>query len=369
MSRCAWTAGAVCLSWMLAACATRPAAPCAAHEVRGQGQPTVVLASGYGMTRDTWKAVADDLSRDFTVFAIDRPGYGGQPDTDRPRDPCTIATETRQALKDAGLPPPYLLVGHSIGGLYQYAFARLYPQDVAGHVLLDPTHPRNWDTIQTTMPMMAKAVSTMVALQPRTALRQEFRQQTDCLDTLAQRPALRGPGRLLVSRRLREVEKDFAQPLQALQADWVQLAGGVDKRVLWDSGHHIQTERPDAVAQAVRAVAGRAPPPAASGATPDLRIPVGARGDVTVVPGQTRQHEVSQRLGTPDETHADGERTIWVYRAPGLRVPTGVGFIPIVGDVFELVELAQKGATRHESVIEFDGQGIVRHARRRPVED
>lgn len=90
---------------------------------------------------------------------------------------------------------------------------------------------------------------------------------------------------------------------------------------------------------------------------------------MTVEPGQTLQHEVSQRLGVPDETHVDGERTIWVYRAPGLRVSTGVGLIPIVGDVLSLVELAQKGVTRHETLIEFDGQGIVRHARRRPVED
>lgn len=69
----------------LVACASSPATPEPAHEIRGQGRPTVVLASGYDMPRSTWKAVADDLSRDFTVFAFDRPGYGSQPDTDQDR--------------------------------------------------------------------------------------------------------------------------------------------------------------------------------------------------------------------------------------------------------------------------------------------
>ncbi|MBK7417536.1 MAG: alpha/beta hydrolase [Dechloromonas sp.] len=62
------------------------------------------------------------------MFAYDRPGYGSNPASNTPRDPCTIATELRDQLRSAGLPPPYVLVGHSLGGLYQYVFARLYPE-------------------------------------------------------------------------------------------------------------------------------------------------------------------------------------------------------------------------------------------------
>ena len=255
------------LSLALAGCAsTAPPGP--AHELRGSGEPTVVLASGYGMPRNTWQAVAEDLSRDFTVFTIDRPGYGGQPETERPRDPCTIATDTRDALRAAGRQPPYLLVGHSIGGLYQYAFARLYPQEVSGFVLLDPTHPRHLAMLQKERPLTVRALEGAVALTGSRSRRNEFYQQTDCLPDLDTRPALTQPGRILVSRRYRETEKDLAPALEMLQEDWKILSGVSDTDKLWDSGHHIQTERPDAVARAVRAVAGRADiPPGAAGSS------------------------------------------------------------------------------------------------------
>lgn len=257
----------VVIGLVLAGCAsTAPPGP--AHELRGSGEPTVVLASGYGMPRSTWQAVTDDLSTDFTVFTIDRPGYGGQPETERPRDPCTIATETREALRAAGRRPPYLLVGHSIGGLYQYAFARLYPQEVSGFVLLDPTHPRHLAMLKNEHPLITRALEGMVALSASRSRRNEFYQQTDCLKDLDLRPALTQPGRILVSRRYREPEKDLAPALQALQEDWKILSGVSDTDKLWDSGHHIQTERPDAVARAVRAVAGRADiPPGAAGSS------------------------------------------------------------------------------------------------------
>lgn len=353
------------LNLALCACSTGPAMPEAAVEIRGNGRPIVVLASGYGMERSTWKAVADDLSEAFTVFAQDRPGYGRQPDTDRPRDPCTIATETRQALQAAGLPPPYLLVGHSLGGLYQYVFARLYPQETGGLVLLDPTHPRHWETLQAHQPMLASALKTMVMLQTGQAQRNEFRQQTECLDRLAKLPPLTHPSRLLLSRRYRDMEQDFVPHLQALQEDWKALTGVKHPDVLWDSGHHIQLERPEAVVQAVRALAGHPAPPRQEG----LLVPVGARAQWTLTIGASRQRDVAHHLGTPDETRTHGNRTVWVYQAPGIRVPLAVSLIPVIGDLAELTVLAQGAVDRYESIVEFDEQGVVCHARRRRVED
>jgi pimeloyl-ACP methyl ester carboxylesterase len=360
---CRWVAWVLPLT--LWACASAPATPEPAHDIRGNGRPTVVLASGFAMPRSTWKAVADNLSQDFTVFTFDRPGYGRQPDTDRPRDPCTIATETRQALRSAGLLPPYLLVGHSLGGLHQYAFARLYPQEVSGLVLLDPTHPSHWATLQASQPMLAKALKGMVALRLEQALRNEFRQQAQCLEPLVATAAPAPPGRLLFSRRYREIEKDFSPAVQQLQEDWKTLTGGAAASLLWDSGHHIQTERPDAIANAVRALAGRAPAAVRQG----TQVNVGARGDWSLTLGATRQQTVEARLGPPNEIQRDGDRTVWVYTAPGVRVPLAISLIPVIGDIADLIELGQSGIDRYETIIEFDVQGVVQQARRRRIED
>lgn len=348
----------------LVACAGAPPTPEPPVEVRGSGQPVVVLVSGFGMDRSSWQTVTDELSPDFTVAAVQRPGYGRQSDTDRPRDPCSIAAETRQALVAAGLPPPYLLVGHSLGGLYQYVFARLYPQDVAGLVLLDPTHPKHWQTLQAQLPMTARALQTAVQLYPSQARRNEFRQQTECLERLghALPPAM--PVRLQFSRRHRDMERDLVPALQTLQQDWLSLTGATRSQRLWDSGHQIPMERPDAVAQAVRELAGRA-----AVVRPPAPVTLGADPSLTLTPGSTRHDAVSQALGTPDEIHRDGARTIWVYRAPGLRVPPAMGLVPVIGDIAELAQLAQAGIERCESIIEFDEQGVVRRARCRRVED
>ncbi len=352
-------------------CTAMPtAAPGPAHEVRGHGSTTVVLESGFGMERNTWKAVVDDLTPDFTVFTHDRAGYGGQPDTDQPRDPCTVAAQTRQALRAAGLQPPYLLVGHSLGGLYQYAFAKLYPAEVSGLVLLDPTHPRNWAVLQARHPMLAKALDTLVTLQPSRSQRGEFRQQANCLNGLDMDRPLTVPGHLMFSRRYRGAEQDFAPALQELQAQWVAMTGGRTPDVRWDSGHHMQVELPKEVGRAVRTVAAVAQPASATvPASVPAAIAVGVTGAYRVIIGITRQEEVRQQLGAPDEAHPKGQCTVWVYRAPGLRVPLAVSLIPILGDLADAAQMVQQGMDRFESIIEFDAQSVVIRARRRRVED
>jgi pimeloyl-ACP methyl ester carboxylesterase len=78
-----------------------------------------------------------------SIVNYSRAGQGGsQPDTINLRTPQRIAEDLRALLSAIGAPPPYILVGHSMGGLYVRTFAGLYPSDVAGLVLVDGTHER-----------------------------------------------------------------------------------------------------------------------------------------------------------------------------------------------------------------------------------
>lgn len=102
----------------------------------------VVFESGLRGTLDKWDKVLDSVSPSASVFAYNRPGYGNSGATDAPRDGETIVKQLRQVLKHKGFHPPYVLVGHSLGGLYMQLFARQYPDEVAGIVLVDGLLPR-----------------------------------------------------------------------------------------------------------------------------------------------------------------------------------------------------------------------------------
>lgn len=219
----------------------------------GTGAPVIVLQAGLQDGKDTWIGVLPQLAQLSTVIATDRPGHGGNPATDAPRDPCTIANEQRSMLQAAGVQPPYILVGHSLGGLYQYVYAKLYPNEVAGIVLLDPTHPRHWETLQREFPLGSNMIKAMRLTVFSATDRKEFDAQTQCLNTLSMSQPLNIPTKLLVSGRFRSEERGaYENMLKPLRQDWQRLLGTKQLQTVWDSGHYIQKDSPEEIVSAVQ---------------------------------------------------------------------------------------------------------------------
>jgi pimeloyl-ACP methyl ester carboxylesterase len=108
------------------------------------GGPTVVLEAGMGSFSPNWYWVQQELAPTVRSVAYDRAGLGWSRRSRRPRDAQTIAVELRDALREAGIEPPYVLAGHSFGGLPVRAFADLYPEMTAGLILVDASHPDQW---------------------------------------------------------------------------------------------------------------------------------------------------------------------------------------------------------------------------------
>jgi pimeloyl-ACP methyl ester carboxylesterase len=104
-----------------------------------EGQPTVVLVSAFGDSLETWKLVQPAVAQFARVVAYDRAGLGQSEADDAPPTPQRIANQLHALLQNAGIKPPYVLVGHSIGGPYVRMFAGLYPSEVAGLVYVDPS--------------------------------------------------------------------------------------------------------------------------------------------------------------------------------------------------------------------------------------
>ncbi len=108
--------------------------------VAGVGSPTVVFESGIGQGKRNWAPVFNKVSDVTQVVAYDRAGYGQSEASELPRDGLQIVLELRDMLRTEGIAPPYVLVGHSLGGTMVKLFAKTFPNEVAGVVLVDARH-------------------------------------------------------------------------------------------------------------------------------------------------------------------------------------------------------------------------------------
>lgn len=109
-------------------------------KVTGQGTVTVVMDAGLMNTHLTWVTVESQIAKFAQVLTYDRAGYAWSDAGPEPRSSAQIALELHNLLAAADIQPPYVLVGHSMGGINVRTFASQYPQEVAGMVLIDSSH-------------------------------------------------------------------------------------------------------------------------------------------------------------------------------------------------------------------------------------
>jgi pimeloyl-ACP methyl ester carboxylesterase len=241
----------------LIACAGTPRADDGERYVRraGTALPMVVLQAGHGDGARSWQPVWQRIAEQHAVIAFDRPGYGGRAGAHGPRDPCTIADEQHALLQQLGVKTPVVLVGHSLGGRYQWVHAALYPADVAALVLIEPTHPEHWRRLQAETPAMAGVVK-VARLGFNTTMAAEFDAQDDCLRERlgpAERAAARRiPARLLARQDYQGLERGAFETMhRRSMRDWLQLVDAPRVDAVAGSGHYIHRDRPEAVLAAI----------------------------------------------------------------------------------------------------------------------
>lgn len=230
------------------------------HRVRIEGgatspaAPTVILENGLGDSLEVWDEVQRIIARNCArTFAYNRAGYEGSGLAAGMRDAHTVVTELRAELRERGLKPPYVLVGHSLGGLYMQYFARTYAEEVAGLVLVDSTHrsQRLWPA--TSERRGGRVVLFMSPIARRELAGSEAAGEQVQLSprappiatvVLSSTGVFRGEtpaSRVEAARFQEEIAAEFPN------ARHVRVEG---------SGHYIQKERPDTVIEAIREVTG-----------------------------------------------------------------------------------------------------------------
>jgi pimeloyl-ACP methyl ester carboxylesterase len=111
----------------------------------GKGSPVVILEAGFPGSSLDWTLVQPGVAEFTRVCSYDRAGFGWSEKGKEPRSASQIAEDLKILLLNAQVSGPYILVGHSMGGLYTRAFVRKSPESVTGMVLVDATHEDQWD--------------------------------------------------------------------------------------------------------------------------------------------------------------------------------------------------------------------------------
>jgi len=237
--------------------------------IAGRGDATVVFEAGAGSPLDEWARIQPRVSRFARTVSYDRAGNGLSDKGPVPRDASRIAAELHAALQNARLTPPYILAGHSLGGPYIRLYAALYPQEVAGLVLVDPTQEEliAWGRAHALDDDDEKSEHVPrpedeVDCAPKTfAELKDARIPAGIPVTLI---AGMGPREIpsFISRKMRrEVEKDratlYPAKLEFYRA-WVASIPGARLVVTRESGHGIPYEEPEVVVKAIAdMIAGR----------------------------------------------------------------------------------------------------------------
>lgn len=257
-------------------------------ECHGSGGPTVVLQSGFPNAADIWSVGAErppsvmQGTAGFTrVCAYDRPGSmlvstpdglpSEQPSPGRsdqapmPRTAADVVAELHALLRTAGVPGPYVLVGHSLGGPFMQLFAQTHPDDTAGIVLVDPTPPALRDLLPPAL-WEGFAQTVEAPANPLPGYTMEAYDLTASMDQIGTAPAPRVPATVLVAENTEtpppgDPSADaVAEIVRARPEAYARLAASIPGTQLVTvpgTTHYIQLQRPDVVVDAIRSAAGR----------------------------------------------------------------------------------------------------------------
>jgi pimeloyl-ACP methyl ester carboxylesterase len=261
----------------------------------GEGTPTVILNAGLGDTYVSWRKVQPQIAKFVRVCSYDRAGLGYSDSSSRPRTSKDIAEELHALLQAAHVAPPYVLVGHSLGGYEVRLFASLYRNEVAGMVLVDASHPdqmnrfppdlknmaatqvREDEFLEFTMPFGVPRLLALCDDDPvqRAAecnfhsLRESTAELKSFPESAAQAAVTGTLGDMPLAvlshdpdKPSAELPPDLAKPTndawENMQEELAHLSTRGTQMIAKNSGHYIQIDRPEIVIDAVHNVVEQA---------------------------------------------------------------------------------------------------------------
>lgn len=278
----------------------------------GEGSPAVILEAGAYSPGLVWYLVQEGAAKFTRVCSYDRAGFGWSDPAPGPRGSDEAASDLHKLLKAADVPAPYVLVGHSIGGVYVRAFAQKYPSEVVGMVLVDSSHEsqdlrfppeymqlldqqnssmrlfesaapygvlraaRLWSLMLPDPPLPADVESAVWATMYRTSYCKAMNEEVTAIAGMLiqeEGPASLGDLPLIVltandsvgklpENAINAIGQDAFEKLiqvsQELQQELASLSTNGRQVIVEDSGHYMQWDQPGAVIDAIREIVEQA---------------------------------------------------------------------------------------------------------------
>ncbi len=222
-----------------------------AYRVAGSSRPVVVMISGLGDGMSSFDAVTPELAKSATVITYDRAGYGHSPMTSGPRDAAAAERELAGLLAQSGIRGPYVLVGHSLGGMFAEYYAAKHPEQIAG-LILEETRPAEFTrTCETSRISMCAPTVAMMQFAPRGA-RAETAALADTASEVEGATPVVGKPVLVLSRFTPPNAKPFDALWARLQTHLAARYPGSTHLTAPAGGHYVHRDQKAWFVSAVR---------------------------------------------------------------------------------------------------------------------
>lgn len=222
--------------------------------IEGDGTPNVVFI--HGLDADifaSFKKIVPYISQKYKTIAFNRKGYGGVKYSGENRGGKIVAQEIYQSLQENNIKPPYIIVGHSLGGVYAEFFAKIYPNETAGLLMIDPMVDGQIDFLKKNYPDAFSMMNLIMGLS-RKAVRKEYEASDKLHYELKALNNYNGKTTIMFSTKIQGLENADSY-VEFRRQKLIALANSYNTKLqVFNCGHFIQNEQPQDVANAINEI-------------------------------------------------------------------------------------------------------------------
>ncbi|CAM4049597.1 alpha/beta fold hydrolase [Mesobacillus zeae] len=214
---------------------------------KNNGKPTVVMDAGYGDFSKAWDSVIGDISMLTNVLIYDRAGLGKSETSSNPRTSSEMVKELKELLMETEIKPPYILVGHSFGGVNMRMFATEYQNEVCGLVLVDSTPE---DYRERFLPTMSQDFQQ--AYNKQFVYEGDYDEFMESLKQLKEtKLKLNVPLIVLSAGKKAHYSKESQELWNEMQREILEISSYGELVIAENSAHYIQNDEPEVAVSAI----------------------------------------------------------------------------------------------------------------------